>query len=347
LLATGTVVNRVSGQAVDRKGTAGRASPGENDGYFTARPTANRVLVGLRAIPADGDVQGALDLLAGIKVRPLDPGTEWTEPAWHNFTGKAQDMSPLTVENGLGYWHALHEIVDSEPPVPGWEIMYGELAALGIAQGEPFAPDERMMAILEEAARTGNAQLRVQAFANRRPDGIVWPGLQWQWPVLRPEDGSFDGAGYLDEVAREVWFFQAIAASPAMFRRTPGGGSLYWLGLRDAAGAYLDGARNDTLSVPQPVPAKLFWSVTVYDAETRSQIRTPRNQAALRSLFELSDAEPGSPVQLHFGPEPPAAGESHWIQTIPGRGWFTYFRIYGPDEPAFDGSWRLPDFGPA
>jgi hypothetical protein len=38
------------------------------------------------------------------------------------------------------------------------------------------------------------------------------------------------------------------------------------------------------------------------------------------------------------------AGDSHWIQTIPGRGWFSYFRIYGPDEPAFNGSWRLPDF---
>ena len=29
---------------------------------------------------------------------------------------------------------------------------------------------------------------------------------------------------------------------------------------------------------------------------------------------------------------------------MPGRGWFVYVRIYGPQQPAFDGSWKLPDF---
>ena len=29
--------------------------------------------------------------------------------------------------------------------------------------------------------------------------------------------------------------------------------------------------------------------------------------------------------------------------TIPGKGWFTYFRIYGPQAPAFDGTWKLND----
>jgi len=25
--------------------------------------------------------------------------------------------------------------------------------------------------------------------------------------------------------------------------------------------------------------------------------------------------------------------ESNWIETIPGKGWFTYFRLYGPTQP--------------
>ena len=33
-----------------------------------------------------------------------------------------------------------------------------------------------------------------------------------------------------------------------------------------------------------------------------------------------------------------------WIRTIPGRSWFVYFRIYGPQEAAFDGGWRPGDF---
>lgn len=36
---------------------------------------------------------------------------------------------------------------------------------LGIVKGQPFAPDERMTRILEEAARIGNGRLRVESFA--------------------------------------------------------------------------------------------------------------------------------------------------------------------------------------
>ena len=133
-----------------------------------------------------------------------------------------------------------------------------------------------------------------------------------------------------------------------MFARAPGAGSLYWLCTRDSTGTYLDGGKSYTLDVPQPVPAKLFWSLTVYDARTRSEIRTDQNKAAIRSLFELDGAPADQPVRLHFGPQPPPgnAADGTWIQTLPGIGWFVYFRIYGPDEPAFDGTWRLPDFQP-
>jgi hypothetical protein len=81
----------------------------------------------------------------------------------------------------------------------------------------------------------------------------------------------------------------------------------------------------------------------VYDVGTRSEIRTRQNKAALRSLFELKDAS-GSSVDLYFGPKVPKDQQDRWIQTLPGQGWFTYFRIYGPDKPAFDGSWKPGDF---
>ncbi|WP_413229928.1 hypothetical protein [Kitasatospora purpeofusca] len=31
---------------------------------------------------------------------------------------------------------------------------------------------------------------------------------------------------------------------------------------------------------------------------------------------------------------------------MPGRGWFSCFRIYGPQQPAFDGTWKPGDFEP-
>jgi hypothetical protein len=203
-----------------------------------------------------------------------------------------------------------------------------------------------MTRILEDAARIANAQMRVQSFADRRADRIAWPSKQWEWAALRFENGDFYAEDYLDVDAREKWFYQAIGASPAMFRRTVGAGSLYWLGLRDSSGAYLDGGKSYALTVPQPVPGKLFWSVTVYDAQTRSQIQTDQGRAAIRSLFDLADKPTDQPLDLRFGPTAPQAAGNKWIKTIPGKGWFVYFRIYGPEEPAFDGSWQLPDFKP-
>jgi hypothetical protein len=315
-----------------------------DDGYYIWHSKSNLVVGGARSLPVGGDVQAALDRLRTIKVYPLDPSADWEEPAWIDISDVAVDSTPLRWEDNLGYWEALHEAIDSEPPVPEFRFAYGDLSSLGIEKGTPFAPDERMRGILERAARTSNAQMRVESLADRRPDRVVWSDRQWEWAALRFEDGYFNTANYVDTYAREKWFFQAIAASPAMFHRGAGSGSLYWLGLRDSSGAYLDGGKSYRLSVPQPVPGKLFWSVTVYDSATRSQIQTEQGQAALRSLFELSQLDPNQPAELFFGPTAPQGKEGQWIQTIPGKGWFAYFRIYGPEQPAFDGSWKPGDF---
>ena len=91
--------------------------------------------------------------------------------------------------------------------------------------------------------------------------------------------------------------------------------------------------------MPLPVPGRLFWSVTLYDPETRSEIVTTQGKAALRSLFELTGMGEDS-IDLYFGPDAPEGHEDRWLQTLPGKGWFVYFRIYGPEGPAFDGSWK-------
>lgn len=310
--------------------------------YYVHSASSNRQIVGARSLPVNGDVKGAKERLTTIKVYPFDPTVSWTEPKWLDVTGKVQDTTPVAWENNIMFWEVLHRTVETEPPYSGYHNYYGELAALGIEKGKPFNPDARMKAILEAAAQKANAQMRVQSFSDRRPERIVWKDRQWQWASLRFEDGDFNTAARLDTEAREKWFYQAVGASPAMFRRDTHAGSLYWLGLRDKASAYLDGGKNYKLSVPLPVPGKLFWSVTVYDSDSRSQIQTSQKKAALRSMFELNLAA-GS-AELYFGPAAPQGKEGQWIQTIPNKGWFTYFRIYGPEAAAFDGSWKPGDF---
>ena len=53
-----------------------------------------------------------------------------------------------------------------------------------------------------------------------------------------------------------------------------------------------------------------------------------------------------TPTGQTIGPEPPASGEANWIRTLPGKGWFTIFRWYGPTETYFDHSWKPSDITP-
>ena len=110
---------------------------------------------------------------------------------------------------------------------------------------------------------------------------------------------------------------------------------------RDNSDAYLDGSKNYKLTIPGPVPANLFWSATVYDADTRSMIVTDQNKAVIGSVATNAQPNPDGSFDIYFGPEAPAGKEDQWIKTIPEKGFFVYFRIYGPEGPAFDGTWKL------
>src|SRR5262245_25470626 len=253
-------------------------------GYFVGRSASNKVLIALRSLPAKGDVKGALDALRTVKIYPLATAAEPKLVRFVDVSDKAMDGTCLKWEDNLTYWEKLHEVIDAEPVVGKFLPMYGLLAALGIEKCKPFAPGARMKGILERAAKAGRDQLLVSGFASSRPDRLAWKDRKWEWIGLVPESVQFETKGGIDLEARDRWFVQAIVTSPAMFRRTQGAGSLYWLGHRDATGRFVDGGKTYKLRVPLPVPAGLFWSVTIHDAATRSQIQTAQDRAALRSL---------------------------------------------------------------
>jgi hypothetical protein len=314
------------------------------NGYYSGTATTNHVLLLVRAIPPAGDRLAAIEKLKTVKMYPLKDPSAASQVTWFEIGDKHEDFTPVPWEKTLDYWKELAEVIQNEPPYEAYRMEYGLLAGLGIQKGKPFQPDERMRGILGKAAEVANDQMRVQSFADRRSDRIAWPDRKWEWATLRPENGTFDTPSYKDLEARAKWFYQAQIESPAMFRRSAAAGSLYWLGTRDATGAFLDGGKTYRLTVPQPVPAKLFWSITIYDPDTRSEIVTDQGKAALRSLFELKDLSAGQAAALYFGPAAPQGQENRWIKTIPGKGWFVYFRVYGPEQGAFDGSWKPGDF---
>jgi len=318
-------------------------------GYFIGRAEANKVGFFIRSVPVGGDVAKAIKAFDGVRIYPLSAAGK--RPVHQFFdmsrqTDRHMDFPLLAWEDNLEYWQQLKKVIDKETVIGEFRPMYGMLASVGIVKGQPFTPDARMKEILTEAARTAVEEMRTVGYASRIPNRIYWPGRKWEFLIVRPttsEYGGFGAPSFIDLDARDYYSFQAWAISPAMGRKTVGAGSMFLGAYRDSTGAFLDGGKTYKLTVPQPVPADLFWSATIYDVDTRSQIATDQDKATLSSLYEKFQANPDRSIELYFGPRAPVGKEAQWIKTIPGKGWFTYFRIYGPQAPAFDATWNLPD----
>ena len=61
-----------------------------------------------------------------------------------------------------------------------------------------------------------------------------------------------------------------------MIMRIPDVGSQYLMTFADAGGNLFDGANTYRVTLPKDIPARAFWSFTVYDNQTRSMLATPQ-----------------------------------------------------------------------
>jgi hypothetical protein len=313
-------------------------------GYYAGKSGTWKDLFIIRTLPTEGNTTKALQMIDGVKIYPLAKAGQPVTFHFVDATDKALPNMLLQWEDKLEYWKQLKAVIDAETSPEQFRPMFGMLQSLGIEKGMAFNPDTRMTSILKEATDNALAEMRVNGYANREPERIVWNDRNWEWLPLREFNATTKDLGvasFLDLQATDNAYFQAIGASAAMGKREPGVGSIYYSALRDNTDTYLDGSKSYKLTVPGPVPGKLFWSATVYDVDTRSEIVTDQGKAAIRSLFEKPQPNPDGSIDLYFGPTAPSGKENQWVKTIPGKGWFVYFRIYGPEAPAFNGAWKL------
>jgi hypothetical protein len=112
-----------------------------------------------------------------------------------------------------------------------------------------------------------------------------------------------------------------------------------WASL-DSKGERLDGSNTYRLRLPPTIPVAEFWSVVVYDTQTRSMLQTGQAAPSVSSQTDAIKTNADGSVDVWFGPKPPVGFEKNWVQTIPCKGWFTLLRLYGPLEPWFNQSSR-------
>jgi hypothetical protein len=244
---------------------------------------------------------------------------------------------------GMEYWQRLDDVFQREPVEARDVFFHAMLRPLGLKKGKAFQPDARQTTILTDAALVGEAMAKANSADRRFAGSRYRSDAHWDFALQLDADHPTDFWNLLDE--RASWFYEAVGAGPAMAPKRPGPSSAYLGAYKDKAGEWLDGGRSYRLRVPPNPPIKLFWSVTLYDADTRALILNDKKIADRSSRMDLRKNEDGS-VDIYCGPNAPAGFEKNWIPTVPGKNWFAYFRFYRPTEPYFDRSWPLPDFEP-
>jgi hypothetical protein len=300
----------------------------------------------------------ALDGKVRLQANPPVPPTKFIEGS-----GKSFNTIP---PNDFSFFEMLNELVQMEPATSFNPELSGQMAAIGIVKGKPFSPDARMRKILTNAAAVGNAAGRALnwSFAEAHDwsyyQGSMWGNMLWQGgynfetpPPMITNEGFFKpfpptGARTLD--SRTAFYYGYTMDSPGMIMRLPNVGSQYLMGFLDAEKKYLDGGKTYKVTLPPNIPAGKFWSFTLYDNQTRSMLQTAQRFPRAGSQTyptPAAVANPDGSTTIYFGPSKPAeAKDGNWIQTDPGKGWFTLLRLYSPKESFFDKTWRPSEIEP-
>ncbi len=308
----------------------------EAEGFKVFQSPTNSLLLGIRLMPTDRDER--MKLLDKVAIYPY---SERENPKPRGYITPQGKPWLAAQPRGMTYWKRLADVINKEPVFERDRFFMAMLKPLGIEKGKPFQPNWRQERILIEAALVGEAMAKANDFAKRMEDAHYVDGSHWEFATVSPPDQRRENYDALD--GRAAWFYEAVTNDPAMHGQKTGKGQVYLAAYKDKDGDWLDGGTNYVLNVPADAPAEAFWSITLYDVDTRCIIRNEQKIADRSSRMDLLVNKDGS-VAIYIGPEKPEGQSAkNWIPTVVGKAWFPYFRLYSPKKAFLDRTWVLPD----
>jgi hypothetical protein len=284
---------------------------------------------------SDADIAKAVAYGKGVKVYPL---SQSASPPPTKFVDAFDMMYDSTIPYDLRFFELLDRFVQREPWLERDRAMIDPLKSIGIEKGKPFKPDSKTKEILVEAVREAQAWLDAQYETVFSP---YYEGRNWALPVS-PEviEGMSTNFARLDSYPVEgrgvLYSFIYFSA------RHLGAGQFYLMTIKDKEGKSFDGSSTYRLTVPANPPVKQYWSATAYDRATHALIRNMK-RASRSSLNPDQQKNADGSVDIYFGPKAPSGKEPNWVPTSADGKFEVLFRLYGPEKPLFDKTWRLPD----
>jgi hypothetical protein len=299
------------------------------EGYFLLRPVI--------ADTSASNLKKAEQFVKQIKIYPL---TKAENPPKTKHIDCYRKHVHAIMDFDASYFDNLHQILQQEFIEEKDIAILGLADSIGIRKGDAFKPDDKAKRILDSAAKEAHQYLMHLFFDERGPkfyDDQQWFTLNL-YGTVETEFG-FTHPTFVDLDNRAALYYGIFSSVERL-----GAATVYFVGAKDAAGAWLDGGEDYKLTVPANAPAKQFWSAVVHDVETAAWFTDlPINKEGVASFTQGLGKNPDGSVDIYFGPKAPQGKEANWLPTVPGKKFFLIFRFYRPEPALFDKSWKLND----
>jgi hypothetical protein len=221
------------------------------------------------------------------------------------------------------FFDQLPEVLQTVPPLPGEEAMYGTFKSVLDAA----AKDSQTKAALMQTAIAAEEELIKPLFDfrnNGRPVGNGWTS---------PPNGARWGTDYLSRTA---------TAKSNMYDNAPNETRYIYTDF-DSEGRRLSGANRYTVifAAGQTPPVNGFWSLTVYNREHFFEPNKANRFSFGTKSKSMKQNADGSLTLYFQNASPGADKETNWVPT-PADQFSLYIRSYWPKEAIMTGSWTPP-----
>ncbi|MGC0857530.1 DUF1214 domain-containing protein [Pantoea agglomerans] len=231
---------------------------------------------------------------------------------------------PALKNDGLDFFRQLAFAIKSNPVKPQDTGLFGQFSRFGLTE-KGFNADNIAPPILDGVKRG------VQDAPNVAVSTLVSTSeVRQGWSYVK----GLDDFGY-------NYPLRSLVSGPYL------GGqgekeAVYPIRYNDSKGETLDGANSYTLTLDSEPPVNAFWSVTLYDADSKMLVDNALNR------YKIGSDTPGlvrgkdGTLKVTISHARPSDAAANWLPA-PEHNFYLMFRLYQPKDSVMDGSWKLPE----